>query len=332
VGRTLDVVYEGSTQRSRASVSDSISVDTYYSGEEIFGSRGRGPTMLLGKTGARTGTGTDTMVGRATLNVSHDTTSYSGTSGVQPGTSSAAEDTVIGASGAYKLTIEDTSGDGSSGTIRLGSGDPVAFTNGMTNLKVTGVAGHVVYVDTTNISPGFSGTVDIESTGRLSIDGGESSVAIDFSSNQVVEDSLTGKAVTIDSSQILRTGADNLEFPGTSDAFQVLYELASDLRNQRNLNTMEMAESLDRRLGELENISKNAYESLGAQASSLRTLESLGHRVDDLKLAIEIESSQIQATDLPSTILQMENSQTLLQYTYAVMGELSQLGLLQFLR
>lgn len=331
-GRTLDVAYRGSSQRSRASVGDSIAVDTYYSGLEIYGSGGREDTILIGNTGAKTGTGTDTMVGRGTLHVLHNATTYLGSSGVLPGSSSGSEDTIIGPAGTHKLTIVDTAGDGSSGTIALNDGAPVSFTGSDSNLRVEGLAGQVVYVDTTNITAGFNGTIDVASSGTLSVDGGETEIAIDFSSNQVVEDSLTTNAATIDSSQIRSTGTDYLEFPGSSNAFQVLYELAADLRNDRNLDTHRLAQSLDRRLGELESIAGNAYGVMGSQASSLRTLENLGYRVDDLKLAIETQSSEVQATDLPEAVLRMENSQALLQYTYAVTAELSSLGLLQFLR
>jgi flagellin-like hook-associated protein FlgL len=164
------------------------------------------------------------------------------------------------------------------------------------------------------------------------VDDGHSWQAIDFSANQIVQDSRSGRAVTIDSSQIRKAGTDHLEFSGTSNAFQVLYELAADLRNTRGLDSQQLAQSLDRRLGELEGIGKRALAALGEQSSSLRTLQSLGFRVDDLKLSIETRISEVQATDLPEAVLRLENSQALLQYTYAVTAEISSLGLLEFLR
>ncbi len=329
---TLHVQYHGSTTRSRASVGDSISVDTYYNGLEIFGSRGRGATVLLGQTGARLGSGTDTIIGRASLLVTHDTTTYSGGSGIQPGTDSASADTVIGPPGSHQLTIVDTSGDGSTGTITLNGGPPVTYTSSDTNLRIEDSSGQLVYVDATNITAGFSGTIDLGSTGRLSVDDGESDMIIDFSTNQIVEDPLLGRAVTVDSSQIRRTGTDHLEFPGTSNAFQVLHELAADLRNARQLDGQGFAQALNRRLGELEAIGKNAFEAMGEQSTSLRTLQSLGFRVDDLMLSTETQISEVQATDLPEAVLRLENSQALLQYTYAVTAELTSLGLLEFLR
>ena len=138
--------------------------------------------------------------------------------------------------------------------------------------------------------------------------------------------------MTIDSSQIRQTGTDYLEFPGTGSAFQVLYELAADLRNTRDFNHQDLALSLDRRLGELERLAQIAFDALGQQASSLKTMETLGYRVDDLMLSVETQVSEVQSTDLPEAVLRMENSQSLLQYTYAVTADVTSLGLLQFLR
>ena len=139
--QTLTVNYFGSSQRSRASVGDSIAVDTYYDGSEVFGNAGRQSTLLFGLTGARVGTGTDTIVGRASLQVLHDTTTYLGGSGILPGTDSASGDTIIGQAGSHQLTIVDTAGDGSAGTITLNGGPPVAFTSADTNLRVAGPDG-----------------------------------------------------------------------------------------------------------------------------------------------------------------------------------------------
>ncbi|TWU02381.1 flagellar hook-associated protein FlgL [Stieleria varia] len=328
----IQAIYNGSNERSRASVGDSITVDTYYTGLEIFGGRGRQPTELFGLTGAKPGAGTDTMVGRADLTVLHGITTYAAGSGIAAGTDSASGDTIIGPSGQHTLTIVETAGDGSAGTISLNGAPAVPFTSADTNLLVTGSLGQSIYVDTTNITAGFNGSVDITSTGFLSVDDGVTQIAIDHSSNQVVVDSVSGGAVTIDSQAITKTGVDHLEFPGTDNAFQILSQLASDLRNSRGLQNQDLALAIDRRLGELSNIAENAFEALGEQASSLKTMDTLGGRVDSLMLSVEIEISEVQATDLPDAVLRMENAQALLQYTYAATADLLSLGLLSFLR
>ncbi|MEO1526940.1 MAG: flagellar hook-associated protein FlgL [Planctomycetota bacterium] len=331
-GGSIVVDYVGSSRRSRAIVGDSIAVDTYYDGSEVFGSAGRRETVILGSTGAQIGPGTDTLSGRTNLLVTNDTTTFLGASGVQSGTGAADGDTVIGQVGQHSLEIIDTAGDGSAGTIRLNGGTEIAFTNTDTNLRLEGPEGEVVYVDTTAITAGFSGTVDIDATGSLSVDGGATSIAIDFSVSQSVVHSTFGTAVSIDSTGISKAGTDFLEFSGTSNAFQVLDELASDLRNERNLSTPELSNALTRRIADLEGLATNAFDTLAEQSSSLATLDSLGFRADDLMNSIQINVSELQATDIPEAALRFNNSQSLLEYTYAVTAQLSSLSLLNFLR
>ncbi len=330
--RSVQVDYLGTNERSRASVGETIAVDLYYTGLEVFGSVGRGETRILGNTGAQTGTGTDTLTGRAALQVIHNTTTYAGASGVAAGLDSAAGDTVIGPAGAHTLTITDTSGTGASGLVSLNGGEAVAFSNSDTNLEVRGSNGLVVYVDTTAIAAGFSGTLNITATGSLSVDEGATSIAIDHSTNQIVADSITGDAVTIDSSQIRVAGQDHLEFGGTSNAFQVLFELSQDLRNSRGLEGAELSLAVDRRLADLEAISSRAFDRLAEQSTALSSLRSLGERVDTLQDSIESELADVSSADLTDAVLQLENSQALLQYTYAVSATLTNLSLLDFLR
>src|SRR5690606_13494775 len=134
---------------------------------DVFQPIARGKTLFLGGTGAAPGTGTDSALGRGTLIVSHTSTTYTAGSGVAAGTSSADGDTIIGPAGAHILTIEDTSGTGAFGTVSLNGGPPVSFTNGDTNLKVIGPLDEVVYLDTTAITAGFSGDVEITADGTL---------------------------------------------------------------------------------------------------------------------------------------------------------------------
>ena len=331
-GGTLSVTYNGSQKNSRAYVGESVSVDTYYAGQEIFSLNDRSDTVVFGNTGIKSGQGTDTLVGKAKLEIFHDETQYLGDSGLQPGTDSGASDSIIGEVGVNTVSIVDTSGDGSAGLISINGGPEVAFTNTDTNLKVTGSSGEVIYVNTSAISAGFNGTVDARATGSLSVDGGKTRTPIDFSTGQIVTDSNSGRFVILDTTAVSSVGSNSLEFPGTSNAFQLLYDLSLDLRNENGLNNTDLASSLDRRLGELEAMSDHSFSILGEQSTSLATLERLNFRLEDLELSVETQLSDVQSTDIPEAVLRLENSQSLLQYTYAVTAQISSLGLLDFLR
>ena len=104
-------------------------------------------------------------------------------------------------------------------------------------------------------------------------------------------------------------GDDYLEFPGTSDAFQIVYELVQDLRNTRDLDGEQLAATLDRRLGELSNMSDHVLNVMGQQSASLQTLRQLEFRIQDLQLETETQLNNIQSTDIAETVLRLQNDQ-----------------------
>ncbi len=331
-GGTLTVDYRGSSQNSRSFIGEAVSVETFYAGDSVFGDSVRGETILIGQSGAALGAGTDNLIGRATLQIRHSGTSILGGSGIAPGVSSRDGDTILGPAGRHTITINDTSGNGTAGTIRLNDGAEVSFTNGDTDLELVGHDGEKVFVDLSGITAGFSGTVDLVAEGSLSVDGGLTTVSIDFTDSQTITDSTSGRFVHIDSQEIFRVGDDHLDFPGTSNAFQVLYELTQDLRNTRNLDSSQLAESLDRRLGELDAVADHVLNVMGQQSASLQSLRQLDFRIQDLQLETETQLSNLQSTDVAETVLRLQNDQSLLEYTYAITAEITSIGLIDFLR
>ena len=327
LGRSLTVDYLGSNTNGEVRISDRIFVDNYYNGLDIFGRGQREPTVLIGSTGAQTGTGTDTVESRAYLDVTQGSIDIAGTSGVTL-SNQLENDSLIGQ---FQVTLVDTSGTGASGTISINGSDPITFDNTQTNLPVSTPDGQTIYLDTTAITPGYSGTFDIVANGFLSIDGGVTQTAIDFSNNQTVSDA-AGEFVTIDSSSITRTGTDYLEFPGTSDAFQVIQNAISDLRQSRNLSNTQLAESFDRILGELEDVRDRFLGAIGQQATSLRTLENVGLRKDQQSIELQIQASDIQGTDFSQAALELTNAQALLEYSFAVTAQINSVNILDFLR
>jgi flagellar hook-associated protein 3 len=331
-GGTLEVVYQGSSNQTRAYIGDAISFDTFYSGDQIFGDPDRQETRIMGTSGAKIGAGTDNMIGRATLQVRHSLTTFQGTSGIAPGASSPTGDTLIDPVGENTLIVRDTSGTGDSGTIELNQGEVVNWTRSDTDLKVTDNIGRMIHVDMSAISPGFDGVVDFSSDGTLSVDGGLTEVPIDFSASQTITDSVSGRQTHIDTRELNRTGDDYLDFPGTSDVFQVLYELSQDLRNSRGLDNVALADSIDQRFGELDRIGDHVLVVVAEQSASLQTLRELDFRIQDLQLEVETQLSEIQSTDIPTAVLRMQNDQALLEYTYAVSAQIASTSLIDFLR
>lgn len=331
-GGTIVADYQGGDEGSFAFVGSGIAIETYYVGSEVFGQSNRQELLVFGDTGAANGAGTDSIVGRANLIVEHSLTTFSGNSGVAAGASSPQNDTVLGPLGANSIRINDTSGTGASGTVSLNGGPEVEWTLADTDLIVTDTDGRQVHLDLSGIAAGFSGDIDFVSDGTVSVDGGLTEVAIDFSASQTIVDSTTGQQTHIDTSGISQTGTDRLEFPQTSNVFQVFHELIADLRNVREFDSVDYAESLDRRLGELTALGDHALLTLGRQSASLQSLEELGNRVDDLQLQTEIQLNELQATDIPEAVLNLQNQQLLLEFTYSIAAQVTSTSILDFLR
>ncbi len=302
------------------------------SGAEVFQPKAREQTLFIGGTGAAAGVGTDSAVGQGTLEVAHAATTYAAGSGVAAGTDSATADTIIGPAGAYQLNIVDTSGTGAFGTVSLNGGPPVAFTNGDTNLQVSGPFDETVFIDTTSITAGFSGNVDVTATGTLSTDGGASTVAIDFSTNQAVTDSVTGKITNVDSTAIRFAGTEQLEYAGTADAFQVLRELRDDIRNTRGFSPGVQKEAIARRLGDVQRLQDHFLNVTGEQSVTLAQLNDVQDNAEQSQLDFQQRLSEIASADISQVAIELQQSRSQLQYTLATASRLFDISLLEFLR
>ena len=331
-GQPQQVTYQGSDDRAEVLVGYQRTLATLYNGSDVFQRIQRGNTTLVGNTGAAIGLGTDSATGQGTLQVRHTLTSYAVGSGVTAGTSSAASDTILGPSGANKLTIIDTSGNGSAGTLSLNGGLAIAFTNADTNLQINGPNGQIVYVNASNITAGFNGIVDITSTGTLSFDAGKTTTAIDFSTNQTVANGETGGIVNINSAGIRAVGDETLDFGGTYDAFQILIALRDDLRAAAAGSGSASATSIVGKVGELERIQNSVLDTVGEQSASLEHLQTLTSNAEDIQLAARKWSSDLENADIAQVVVQLQEQRNQLELTLASLAQVLSVNLLDFLR
>lgn len=331
-GRPSGVAYVGAATRDGVPVNSQQVIPTLYAGSGIFQVRQRAATVYAGGTGAAPGTGTDSATGTGTLQVRHTLTTFAPGSGVLAGTDSATGDTILGPSGSHVLTIHDTSGTGAAGTISLNGGPPTAFTNGETNLVVTGPLGEKVHLDTTAITPGFNGPIALTATGTLSLDGGATQVPIDFSANQQVVHGVTGVVTNVNSANIRAAGSAHLEYSGTPDAFQTLIALRDDLRNVRGLSGPEQLHAISGRVADLDRARNGVLAAVGEQSADLKTLEDLDLHLQDLQLTTRKFISELEDVDLGQLILELQGQQNLLELTLGATARVMSISLLDFLR
>lgn len=328
---TSEWAYQGGNLPGMARLDGETWVQVHPVGSDVFGPVSSLPPVFVGSTGAAVGAGVTTIRGTRNLTVEHSLTTFAMGAGLQPGSDTAA-DTILGPTGANVLTIDDLSGTGAAGTIALNGGPAVAFTSSDTNLVVTGPLGEIVHIDTTAITPGFSGTVDLTATGTLSIDGGASSTPLTFAADQMVVDSTDGSVLHIDSTDVRRIGTELVDGASSADAFQVLAELRDELRNVRQVSPSDRDAALARRLDDLDRIADHLRGVLGEQSTSLERLEGVESRTEQMLLDARGRLAETSETDLPEAILALQSEQLQLQFSLATATQLLNVSVLNFLR
>ena len=322
-GEVSEVEYIGSSERSTIVVGMRLTVDAIYGGDEVFHASDRMETVFIGQTGVAAGIATDNATGRGTLTVQHTATTVAAGSGIAVGTSTA-DDTIIGS---HTLTVDDTNK-----TIMLDGGNVQSFDGTETDLKVFGLNGDIVHVDMTSLVGGFSGDVTVFGDGTVSVDDGATAIPIDFTTNQVVTNSVDGTVTNIDSSTIQRVGTEFIEYQGTSDVFQVLIDLRDELMNTRELPEDVWQEAIARRIEDISRAHEHILTVIGDQSVNLENLDSIEQRAQDNHLETLMVIEDLEAADLASSVLRLQEEQNLLQFTYATSVRLMGMSVLPFLR
>lgn len=327
------VVYEGDDGVIEAPVAPGIRVAVNVPGSEIFLPAGREATTYDTSTGALPGPGADTGTGSAIFLLAHDTTTYGSptgaggadpVSGLRPGSSSSAADTVLGAGHTVALTV----GAGGAGTLALDGGSPVTFTGLETDLEVVSAAGDRIFVDVTGLTPGFSGSVTLAATGTVSADGGATSVPIAFTTDQFLVHAETGEVTRMDTSGVARTGEIHVTYGGTFDVFRALAAIRDGLR------TASTDEDLDRirpRLDDLDGARDRILEVAGELGARSARAEATATRLLDALVGIEDRRSRIADVDLAEATIALREGETVYQSALLMAARFNQISLLDFL-
>lgn len=326
------IQYVGGNEASQVQVDGRLPIDRLLSGSVVFEFAVRQPTIFHGDTGVQPGVGTDSGRGRATLSVNHTLTTFAPGSGVAAGTGSATGDTVLGSMGTHVLTIDDTSGTGASGTVRLNGGDPVVFTSADTNLVVTGPDGEVIHLDTTAITPGFSGNVNVQGDGTLSTDGGLTTTAINFTTGQMVTDSRTGVVTYVNTTGVSATGSETVEYPGTANVFEALAALRDEILNGNTASDpQEWHDAINRRVSDIERLEDHLFEIVGSTGVDLQYIETTEGEFEGLQLAAETTETDLGGVDYADAILRLQQHQFQYQMVLAATTKLFDVSILDFL-
>jgi flagellar hook-associated protein 3 FlgL len=176
-------------------------------------------------------------------------------------------------------------------------------------------------------------TGTLTSTARMTVDGGQSWVDVDFAAtNQTVHDTLRGTVLNVDATGIVRSGDATVRFAGTFDVFTGLIALRDVLRNEQAMGDNAVQQQLQDLLAELD-VGRDAVlggiQELGGRGERIALLQ---NRVEMLATTTQSGISRIADTDLVEAIARMNQTDAAYQAALAVTGRILSVSLLNFLR
>jgi flagellin-like hook-associated protein FlgL len=182
------------------------------------------------------------------------------------------------------------------------------------------------------ITPNFDGDINIASDGTMSMDGGATTTPITFAADQSVTDSVTGKVTFVDTTNVQRTGKEDVNYPGTYDAFQALMALRDDLRNTRGLSQHDQIQAISADMGEIDRMHTSILNTVGSQSATLQNMQSLQSHLQDLQLNAKQTASDLGDADMSDIVVKLQSYQNMLQLSFASFSRIIDQNLLDFLK
>ncbi len=167
----------------------------------------------------------------------------------------------------------------------------------------------------------------------LSIDGGLSTFNTDGTdTNLAVTDSMTGKILYVDTTEINSTGVEMVSIPGTYDIINTLMSIRDMLKNERGFSDAQLRELQDNSLIALEEINELLLQAEVSVGSKIGFLDNLKDSLTNLKYNAEDEATLLQEADIAQIAIDLSRSEVLYQISLSIAGRLMSISLLDFIR
>jgi len=167
----------------------------------------------------------------------------------------------------------------------------------------------------------------------LSIDDGLSTFNTDGTdTNLAVTDSITGKILYVNTTEINAAGVDLVSIPGTYDIFNTLISIRDMLKNERELSDVQLKELQDNSLVTLEEVNGLIVQAEVSVGSKIGFLDNLKDSLKKLKYDAEDESTLLQEADIAQIAIDLSRREVLYQMSLSIAGKLMSISLLDFIR
>ncbi len=327
-GRIVEVAYTGSSQPLPVPVAPGVEMPGAIVGREFFGENQRRPPELSGSTGAAAGSGTSTVRGNFTLELTHAGTSIQADpdgSGLQVSGEPGVVDTLLGE---FSVVV-----DVGARTIAIDGGPATSFTGTETALAVAGPDGGFLHFDVTalNMGLGAPATVTVRADANASIDGGPATVIDDYGPANLAVADADGRVLYLDTTGIERTGTAAGRVPGTFDVFGTLIEARDALLNEGGLSREEQMQRLSGALEGVEAVLDHVTRGMTSVGGRLAALDTLGESLATIQASAEDQAGAIENADLVQVASELSRMQTLYEMTLASTARLLNTSLMNYL-
>lgn len=325
-GGTSRIVYQGDSAQRTIEVGAGVRVRLLGAGSKFFGSSEDRATAVDGVSGVAPGTTASEGTGTLDLEVRHDSTSATFTSGVALA-GGGANDTFVGA----RAVVVDAA----AGTVRFGNGEPRALPDpsavGAEDYVVRDEHGAKIHLDF-RAWTGASESTTATATASVRLGGG-AYMPIDLSeADQALVDPESGATFHADLRGTVRESRDVVTFEGTTTVFDVLQSLSADLRASSEFEPSEFSARVGARIRELGAVSDGVLNGIGTLGAQGEVLELALERIEDLDLDFTKRLSDVEDIDYAAVVLELTQAETSLQYAQATGSRLLQRSLLDYLR
>lgn len=325
-GDARRIAYRGDWAQRTIEIGAGVRARVLGAGAQFFGSSEQRRTTIDGISGVALGATASEGSGTLDLEVRHDATSASFTSGIALA-NGGASDTFVGA---RAIVV-----DAAAGTVRFGNGEarslPVSSAAGAEDFVVRDEHGAQIHLDFSAWT-GASESTTATATGSVRMGSG-AFVPIDLAeADQPLVDPTTGATIHADLRGTVRASRDVVTFEGTTTVFDVLHSLSADLRASEDLESSEFSARVGARIRELGAVSDGVLNGIGTLGAQGEVLELALDRIEDLDLDFTKRLSDVEDIDYAAVVLELTQAETSLQYAQATGSRLLQRSLLDYLR
>jgi flagellar hook-associated protein 3 FlgL len=168
---------------------------------------------------------------------------------------------------------------------------------------------------------------------KLSIDDGASYITVPAGgeTNQAVTDSLTGRVLYVDSTEINNTGIELVRIPGTYDIFNTLITIRDILKNEKGFSDAQLEELRNNSLNSLDEINNLLVQNSVSVGSRIGFLENLKDSLKKIKYDAEDETTRLQEADIAQIAIDLSRNEILYQMSLSVAGKIMSISLLDFI-